>query len=177
MTPRSLALALCLALAAPHAMGAAAPEVLCSTTLVGNVVRAVAGSALEVEVLLPPNADPHALQPTPTHALASETADPLVLSGAGLGTSLLPRLAAARGRAVDPSSEVKLGADEEHGVDPHLWLDPRNVLAEQVARDTGARIVFLYTGSLSEPGGPADNYVRLMRYNVEQLISALVPPP
>jgi len=132
--------------------------------------------ALEVEVLLPPNVDPYALQPTPAHALAIETADPFVLSGAGLGTSLLPRLAAACGRTVAPSSEVPR-ADEEHGVDPHVWLDPRNVLAEQVARNTGVRIVFLYTGSLSEPGGPADNYVRLMRYNVEQLISALVPPP
>ena len=49
-------------------------------------------------------------------------------------------------------------------------------LAEQVAEDTGAKFVYLYTGSLSEPGGPADSYVALMRYNVSAIVEALSPP-
>ena len=32
-------------------------------------------------------------------------------------------------------------------------------LAQRVAEDTGTRLVFLYTGSLSEAGGPADDYL------------------
>ncbi|MFQ6102551.1 MAG: metal ABC transporter solute-binding protein, Zn/Mn family [Anaerolineae bacterium] len=46
-------------------------------------------------------------------------------------------------------------------------------LAQQVAEDTGARVVFLYTGSLSEPGGPADSYLALMRYDVSAIVDAL----
>jgi ABC-type Zn uptake system ZnuABC Zn-binding protein ZnuA len=46
-------------------------------------------------------------------------------------------------------------------------------LAERVADDTGIRLVFLYTGSLSEPGGPADDYLSLMRYNVSAIVEAL----
>lgn len=46
-------------------------------------------------------------------------------------------------------------------------------LAQRVARDTGIRLVFLYTGSLSEPGGPADTYLSLMRYNVSAIVNAL----
>jgi manganese/iron transport system substrate-binding protein len=46
-------------------------------------------------------------------------------------------------------------------------------LAERVADDTGIQLVFLYTGSLSEPGGPADDYLSFMRYNVSAIAEAL----
>jgi len=46
-------------------------------------------------------------------------------------------------------------------------------LAERVAADTGTHLEFLYTGSLSEPGGPADNYLALMRYDVTVIIDGL----
>jgi ABC-type Zn uptake system ZnuABC Zn-binding protein ZnuA len=46
-------------------------------------------------------------------------------------------------------------------------------LAERVADDTGIQLVFLYTGSLSEPDGPADDYLSLMRYNVSAIVEAL----
>ena len=46
-------------------------------------------------------------------------------------------------------------------------------LAAQVAQDTGTKLVFLYTGSLSEEGGEADSYIKFMRYNVNAIIEAL----
>lgn len=46
-------------------------------------------------------------------------------------------------------------------------------LAEQVARDTGVRLVTLYTDSLGGPGSGAESYVAMMRYNVEAIVSAL----
>lgn len=46
-------------------------------------------------------------------------------------------------------------------------------LAERIAADTGAQIVRLYSGSLSEPGGEADTYLNYMRYNVNAIITAL----
>jgi ABC-type Zn uptake system ZnuABC Zn-binding protein ZnuA len=46
-------------------------------------------------------------------------------------------------------------------------------LAERIAEDTGVRIVFLYTGSLSERGGPASSYIEFMQYNVAQIVQAL----
>jgi len=50
-------------------------------------------------------------------------------------------------------------------------VNPR--LAQQIADDTGASLVFLYTGSLSEPNGPADSYLSLMRYDVAAIVEAL----
>jgi len=46
-------------------------------------------------------------------------------------------------------------------------------LAEQVAKDTGTKVVFVYTGSLSAPGGEADSYIKFMRYNVNAIVEAL----
>lgn len=46
-------------------------------------------------------------------------------------------------------------------------------LAEQVAQDTGVKLVHVYTGSLSAPGGEADSYLAFMRYNVNAIVEAL----
>jgi len=46
-------------------------------------------------------------------------------------------------------------------------------LAERIAEDTGTRIVFLYTGSLTEEGGKADTYLDYIRYNVSAIVNAL----
>lgn len=54
-----------------------------------------------------------------------------------------------------------------------VGLSVRPGLAERVAEDTGTRLVHLYTGSLSEAGGPAEDYLSLMRYDVCAIAEAL----
>lgn len=52
--------------------------------------------------------------------------------------------------------------------------DPR--LIEQIQQETGARIGgTLYSGSLSEPDGPAATYLAMMRHNIRTLMAALGP--
>jgi manganese/iron transport system substrate-binding protein len=46
-------------------------------------------------------------------------------------------------------------------------------LAQRVADDTGVKLVYLYTGSLSEKDGPASTYLDFMRYNVNAIVEAL----
>jgi ABC-type Zn uptake system ZnuABC Zn-binding protein ZnuA len=46
-------------------------------------------------------------------------------------------------------------------------------LAERVAEDTGSELVFLYTGSLTEPEGDAGTYIDYIRYNVSAIVRAL----
>ncbi len=48
-----------------------------------------------------------------------------------------------------------------------------SALAEQIAADTGVRLVRVYTGSLSEPTGEAGSYLAFMRYNVSAIVEAL----
>ena len=65
-------------------------------------------------------------------------------------------------------------AIKEHNV-PAIFVGTtvNPALSEQVASDTGAQVVFLYTGSLSEPGGEADSYLAFMKYNVMAIVEAL----
>jgi|AMZC01.1.fsa_nt_AMZC01006910.1_3 ABC-type Zn uptake system ZnuABC Zn-binding protein ZnuA len=46
-------------------------------------------------------------------------------------------------------------------------------LAQQIAEETGAKLIQLYTGSLSQAGGPTDTYLNYMRYNAAQIVQAL----
>ena len=46
-------------------------------------------------------------------------------------------------------------------------------LANRIAADTGIELVPFYTGSLSEPTGPAPTYLDYMRYNVSVIVDAL----
>lgn len=46
-------------------------------------------------------------------------------------------------------------------------------LAGQIANETGAGIVSLYTGSLSESGGEADTYIDYLLFNAAQIAGAL----
>ena len=277
-------------------------RVVATTTLVGDVVRAVGGDAIQLTVLLPAGADPHTFEPAPQDVAAVADAHLVFVNGGGLETFLARLLENAGGAAAVPVSEgvVFRQAGEEHeaeapqtmppgeGVDPHVWFNPWNVvvwtrniegalstldpanarlyaanarryrlelqeldawieeqvaqvpqsrrqlvtdhavlgyfadrygfeqvgavfpgfssaaapsardlarleetiraldvpaifvgttvnpnLAQRIADDTGVRVVSLYTGSLSEKGGPADSYLSFMRYDVSAIVEAL----
>ena len=46
-------------------------------------------------------------------------------------------------------------------------------LAQQVAQDTGVKLVALYSGSLGGPGSGAESYIALIRYDVQAIVDAL----
>jgi ABC-type Zn uptake system ZnuABC Zn-binding protein ZnuA len=46
-------------------------------------------------------------------------------------------------------------------------------LADQVARDTGVKLIRLYTDSLGGPGSGAETYVDMMRYDVQAIVAGL----
>jgi ABC-type Zn uptake system ZnuABC Zn-binding protein ZnuA len=46
-------------------------------------------------------------------------------------------------------------------------------MAQRLAEDAGIKLVYIYTGSLSAPDGPAGTYLDYMRYNVSQITTAL----
>ncbi len=280
-------------------------RVVATTSIVADVVRNVGGERIELALLMPLGADPHAFEPTPQDAALIGDAHVVFANGAGL-EAFLDRLLASAGEGtpvVELSHDVPLLAfaddhddaddheDDDHdheGDDPHVWFDPRNVkiwvagieaalsaldpdgatiygdhaeaylaeldeldswirtqvarvpetqrklvtdhsvfayfataygfeqvgvvtagsstlsapsarelaalqdtireegvaaifvgttidprMVEQIAADVGIEVVPVYTGSLSEPGGPADTYLNFMRSDVGQIVNAL----
>ncbi len=67
--------------------------------------------------------------------------------------------------------EDKIKAQGVRAVFVGTTVNPQ--LAEQVAQDTGTKVVFVFTGSLTAPGGEADSYIKFMRYNVNAIVEAL----
>lgn len=66
--------------------------------------------------------------------------------------------------------------DKIHGLDVRAVFVGNTVnpaLGERVAEDTGIQLVFIYTGSLSQPGGEADSYIKYVQYNVSAIVNAL----
>lgn len=299
MTPL-LALLLHLVVGCKSASEPAAAQglrVVATTGIVGDVVAQVGGDLIDLSVLIPVGADPHAFEPTPQDVVTVSDAKIVFANGAGLEVFLDPLLesAGATDRVVPVSDGIIFAQtsdlDHDHGddaYDPHTWTDPGNVviwvgniedalvaedpvhaatykanaatyraqlteldgwireeiapipaanrrvatdhgtldyfadrygiqtvaaiipgysslsepsakelaqiedtirelqvkavlvgntvnpaLGERVAQDTGARLVFIYTGSLSPPGGRADSYLAYMRYNVDAIVAAL----
>ena len=109
-----------------------APVVLASTTFLTDITRNIAGDRLKVESLLPIGADPHSYQPTPQDVAKIEQSKLLIINGAEYEHFLESLLENAGGerKIIEASSGLRLrtDAESEQGVDPHLWLDPNNVI-------------------------------------------------
>lgn len=59
-------------------------NVLATTTIIADVARSIGGDLVDVDALVPPNADVHAFEPAPTDAARLAAADVVLVSGAGL---------------------------------------------------------------------------------------------
>jgi ABC-type Zn uptake system ZnuABC Zn-binding protein ZnuA len=121
---------LALVLAGPLGM-AAPPSVAATTSIVGDVVAQVGGERISLSVLMPLGTDPHAFEPTPRDLVALARAEVVFASGAGLEETLAPILTSpeVQAKVVDLSAEVPFRTlEDEEGIDPHVWLDPTNVI-------------------------------------------------
>ena len=109
--------------------GMADPVILTSTTFLADIARNVAGDRVSIESLLPVGTDPHSYQPTPQDVAKIEQSKLLIINGAEYEhflEALLENAGGAR-EVVEASAGINPGKDAQ-GVDPHLWLDPNNVI-------------------------------------------------
>jgi ABC-type Zn uptake system ZnuABC Zn-binding protein ZnuA len=137
MINRILSIALLTVLSISSCRGKAASatadsSVLTSATFLADITRNIAGERLKVESLLPVGVDPHSYQPTPRDVTKIVQSKLLIINGAEYEHFLEPLLENAEGErdVIEASAGLDPGTDagNEHGVDPHLWLDPNNVV-------------------------------------------------
>lgn len=127
---------------APVSLGAGERlRVIATTTIVGDVVARVGGEAIQLTVLLPIGADPHTYEPRPSDLTALAQAHVVFINGLGLeeflertiqnvgnapivsvSESIQPRMLEAH------EHEEEHEGEHEEGVDPHVWMDVRNVM-------------------------------------------------
>jgi ABC-type Zn uptake system ZnuABC Zn-binding protein ZnuA len=121
------------------------PIVLASTTFLADMARNVAGDRVQIDSLLPTGADPHGYQPTPSDVAKISKSTVLIVNGLGYEQFLSTLLSNAGGKrdVIEATAGLRPRkvAGAEHGVDPHMWLDPNNVVvyAENI-RDALAKV-------------------------------------
>jgi manganese/zinc/iron transport system substrate-binding protein len=112
----------------PAESPAGRPRVVCTTTIVADLVREVAGDRVDVDCLMAAGIDPHSYRATPRDADRLAAADLVVANGLRLEgklADLLDRLAA---RVLVVAVAERLPRDRllEAGpdlFDPHVWFD------------------------------------------------------
>lgn len=110
--------------------GDAAPVIWTSTTILADITRSIAGDRFEVESLLPIGADPHSYQATPQDLARISESKLIVLNGAGYEGFLqsLMQNVSEEATLIEASAGILPREDAQHGIDPHLWLDPNLIL-------------------------------------------------
>ena len=135
----------------------AAPVILTSTTILADITRNIAGDRLRVESLLPIGSDPHSYQATPQDIAKISESKLIIVNGANYEQFLTPLLENTDEKAtlVEASAGISPRTDTEHGIDPHMWLDP-NLVITYVENILEALTHF-------DPDGEADAYVTKLK--------------
>lgn len=105
-------------------------RVVATTSIVGDIVLEVGGDRIDLTVLMDDGADPHTYQLTAREAAMISTADVVFVNGLGLEESLLDSLEklAPQTSIVSVSEGIEPRQLGENKIDPHVWLDPSNVM-------------------------------------------------
>jgi zinc/manganese transport system substrate-binding protein len=120
-------------------------EIVVSSNVLGDVVHELVGDLASVEVLMPPNTEPHEFAATASQAADMRTAQVLVVNGLGFERGLSDAISAARDDGVKviqaaplaPRLRTAAPADGKGKAvtDPHVFTDPARmaVVVERLA--------------------------------------------
>jgi ABC-type Zn uptake system ZnuABC Zn-binding protein ZnuA len=140
--------------------------------LFADFVREVGGDNVDVFSILPPGADPHTYEPSPSDIRRITEADiifvndlqpgvegsilDVIKDNKGRDTTVIPFMASVTSPRAQELGDPEITADEA-GDNPHLWLDPllarayAGVIAEALAGDDAANAA-LYGDNLARYG-------------------------
>jgi zinc transport system substrate-binding protein len=96
-----------------------------------DMARAVGGGDITLSQLIPPGAEAHTFEPTPSDILRLEKADVFIYNGADMEPWVKRIISGVKNPdlvVVNTSEGLTLlaGGHEGHGTDPHVWLDVDN---------------------------------------------------
>lgn len=103
----------------------------------------IGGEGIDVRNLTPPGVEPHDLELSGSDVRTIADADLVLYFGEGFQPSLEDAIDSTSAHAVDllDAVETRPGGEDEHGVDPHVWLDPIRyaAIAERIGGELDRR--------------------------------------
>jgi zinc/manganese transport system substrate-binding protein len=144
-------LVLIIAGGAPVARAEEKLKVIASFSILGDMVKNVGGSRVELITLVGPNGDAHVYEPTPADAKAVSTADLVIVNGLGMEGWMdrlihtsgykSPEVVVTKGikpreMTTEEEEAHEHGAKHEHKIDPHAWQNLANgqIYVENIAQ-------------------------------------------
>ncbi|NMC35389.1 MAG: zinc ABC transporter solute-binding protein [Veillonellaceae bacterium] len=96
-----------------------------------ELIKSVGKDFVNITVLVPPGAEPHTFEPTPSQMRAVADADLYIMNGAGL-EFWMDRLLQVNKKmvVVDTSKGIDLVWESGGEADPHIWLSLRNAVVQ-----------------------------------------------
>jgi zinc/manganese transport system substrate-binding protein len=181
---RLLAALLALAIAAVAGCSAAGqgggggPSVVVTTSVLGDVVRELVGDEASVDVVMPPNVDPHDFQASARQVAEMRTAAALVVNGGGFEAGLRDTIDGAVDDgvptfvALDHVDTLQVG----DGVDPHFFTDPSRMAdaVEALAPFLATRVPALDSAAFRDRAAAT---VASLRALDAELVATLAPVP
>ncbi len=170
------------------------PQVVVTTTILGDIVREVVGEQADVEVIFALGADPHDFEASARQTEAMADADLLVVNGAAFEEGLLDIIDAAeaagasvfafadhvdlRDAAGDDVHDDEGGgdgeADDEHAADPHIWTDPAGMVgAVEAFAGRAAELEGVDADLIVERGAAYAAELRALDAEVEDLLAGI----
>jgi len=119
--------------ASDNAQENATDKINVATTIapLAEFVRAVGADRVAVTVVVPPGAEPHTFEPTPSLMVDMSKADLYVMNGAGLEFWIDRLLQANKDMTViDSSKGIDLISESEDEMDPHIWISLKNAAVQ-----------------------------------------------
>ena len=95
------------------------PQVVTSSYVPYTVAKQISGGHVAIEMLLPPNAEPHAFEPSPGSLVQVHRATAFVY----VSNQLEPWVRDVLGAMGKNTRVVELAEDFPAGDDPHVWMD------------------------------------------------------
>lgn len=158
------------------------PTIAVTTPLLGDVVAGLTGDLADVEVIMPPGADPHEFQPSARQVVAARDADLVVANGGGFEPGLEDTVTGAGDdgtpvfEALDHVTPLP-GDGPDEDVDPHFFTDPARMAeaADALARVLADEVPALDTDEFREHAAGYVAELRALDAEIETTLAG-VPP-
>ncbi len=110
--------------------------VVCTTTMIADLAREIAGDRVRVVGIMGPGQDPHVYDPTPEDSILFRKADLVLVNGLHLEGRMMDMIGAAGNRAIELAHhrEIRVRGKNVVAPDPHVWWNVRHFMrfAEKV---------------------------------------------
>jgi manganese/zinc/iron transport system substrate-binding protein len=157
------------------------PRVVATTTMIGDLVTAIAGDKVQLFVMMPPGSDPHGYKPTPADMVEVKRADLVFYNGLHLEGKMVDlfevELKATSFPVVRDVPRENLIAVVQDGTttfDPHVWFDPELwALACRTVERELSRVDPLNAAYYSENAGKKIASIRTLHEQLRELVNTV----